>query len=149
MARRKKFDIHAVVERALKDGTATETTVNRSLLAAPSFAVPLEHVRTEAEFQDRVIVLARSLGWAVAHFRPLRTADGWETPVAADGKGWFDLALARERLVFIELKVEPNKMTREQEAWAERYSKAGAEWYCFYPADWDELAAVLKRGGPG
>lgn len=60
---------------------------------------------TEAMFQIEIIELARILGWRVAHFRPAQTRHGWRTPVAADGKGFPDLVLVRERVIYAELKV--------------------------------------------
>lgn len=35
------------------------------------------------------------LGYRVAHFRPEKTAHDWRTAVAADGKGYPDLAMAK------------------------------------------------------
>lgn len=46
---------------------------------------------SEAELQSAVIELARTLGYRVAHFRAARTAQGWRTPVEADGAGFPDL----------------------------------------------------------
>jgi hypothetical protein len=105
---------------------------------------------TEAQFQKRVIEYAHSKSWRVAHFRHAmtgRTTNGkpkFVTPVAADGKGFLDLLLVRERLVTIELKVKPNKLTAEQREWMRAYERAGVECHAFYPEDWDTLVEVLK-----
>lgn len=136
------------IEAALADGRATETTARRSLLAGPS-APPLDLLKTEAEFQEWVIQTAQGLGWAVAHFRKARTKAGWVTPVAADGAGFPDLLLCRERVVFAELKVPPNKPSRAQREWARRLAAAGQEYYVWVPADCELILAVLERGGPG
>jgi hypothetical protein len=58
----------------------------------------------EAELLDNVIELAHLFGWRVAHFRPAMTKHGWRTPVSADGKGFVDLVLVRDRTIFVELK---------------------------------------------
>ena len=78
---------------------------------------------TEAEFTKDVIQLAHLYDWKVAHFRPGLTKSGkWITAVQGDGKGFPDLVLVRERhpvapVIFMELKVPPNKTTPEQEQW--------------------------------
>lgn len=91
---------------------------------------------TEAELQDAVIAMARLHGWLIAHFRPARTAHGWRTPVAADGKGFPDLILARDRLVAAELKIHPRKVTAEQREWLDALDQAGVETYVWTDRDW-------------
>lgn len=109
---------------------------------------------TEAEFMQRVIDLARSLGWKVAHFRGVRVqrADGstyWQTPVQADGAGWPDLFLVRKKKALaLETKIRPNKPTPEQEAWLAALSLIpGVTAAVVYPEDWDEIETIL-RGKP-
>ena len=99
----------------------------------------------ERDFQSAVIEAARALGWTVAHFRPARTAHGWRTPVQADGKGFPDLCLVRDRVLFIELKADGGRLTHEQAAWVSKLRWGGAEVYVFRPDDWDEVVQVLKR----
>jgi hypothetical protein len=102
---------------------------------------------TEAELQDAVIEMAHLFGWRVAHFRPARTANGWRTPVAADGAGWPDLTLVRERIFFAELKSDRGTMHREQLDWLVALGKAGAEHHVWRPSEWNsgEIEAVLRR----
>ncbi len=102
----------------------------------------------EAEFQAAVIELAQMLGWKVAHFRAARTKDGWRTPVAADGAGWPDLVLVRDRIIFAECKAERGKLSADQAVWLQRLDAAEAEAYVWRPSDWDEIEAILKRLGP-
>ena len=65
-----------------------------------------------------VVDVARLSGWRVAHFRAARTAQGWRTPVTADGDGWPDLVLVRPpRLIFAELKSETGKVKPHQSKW--------------------------------
>ena len=104
---------------------------------------------SEAEFQLQVIEYAQSLGWAAAHFRRVRVqrANGevyWETPVAADGKGWPDLLLVRERIIYAELKSETGTLRPEQKVWNVRLEAAGAEYYLWRPRDWKRIVAALK-----
>jgi hypothetical protein len=100
---------------------------------------------SEAAFQDQVIQLAHVYGWRVAHFRPAQTSKGWRTAVAADGKGFPDLVLVRDRLIVAELKARTGRPTPEQHAWLEATARAGVETYMWRPADLDEIGRVLAR----
>src|SRR5262245_43481649 len=102
---------------------------------------------TEAELMNAIAEAARVLGWRVAHFRPGRTAHGWRTAVAFDGKGWPDLAMVRERLLLVEVKTGRGKLSPEQEMWVGRLRLAGCEVYTWREADWTSGAVdeVLKR----
>lgn len=91
---------------------------------------------TEAQLQAAVLELARLLGWRVAHFRPARTVTGWRTPVAADGAGFPDLCLVRERVLFRELKAERGAPSSEQLAWLDALTAAGADAGIWRPSDW-------------
>lgn len=109
---------------------------------------------SEAEFQEQVIQFAKLHGWRVAHFRKVRVqrANGsvyWETPVAADGKGFLDLELVKDRLVKAELKVGHNKMTIEQEGWINAYWNAGIEAYVWFPKDWTQIEHILGGHADG
>ena len=66
------------------------------------------------------------------------------TPVAADGAGFPDLVCVRERVVFIELKSATGRLSDAQTAWAESIHRAGGEYYCFKPSDWDEIEQTLR-----
>lgn len=102
----------------------------------------------EGELQRAVIALARTLGWRVAHFRPAQVRPGrYVTPVEADGAGFPDLVLARDRVVFAELKQAGKKPAESQEAWLNALELAGAEVYVWKPRDWRDgtIEAILKR----
>ena len=98
----------------------------------------------EDQFKDDVIDLARRCGWKALHFRRGRTAKGWRTPVQGDGKGFTDCIFVRERIVFAELKIPPNKLTPEQEAWRDWLLAAKQEWYCWRPEDWKTIEEALR-----
>jgi len=91
--------------------------------------------------------MARLFGWRVAHFRSVETKrQGWQTPVQGDGKGYPDLCLVRERIIFIELKVGRNKLTFEQEEWRDRILAAGGEWHLLTDKGWAEgLAETILQ----
>ncbi len=101
----------------------------------------------EEEWQKQVVDLARLLGYRVAHFRPAKTAKGWRTAVSADGAGWPDLVLVRERTIFLELKREQGKLSEDQAVWIRSLHAAGAEIYVVRPRHLDYLVQVL--GGRG
>lgn len=91
----------------------------------------------EKELQEAVIDLAHLLKWRVAHFRPAMNAKGeWRTAVAGDGKGFPDLVLVRDRVLFVELKSDTGRLTVEQQDWAFALSHAGVEWTLWSPTHW-------------
>lgn len=92
---------------------------------------------TEKELQKAVIARARGLGWRVASFPKIQDVKGvWRTPVAADGKGFPDLLLVRDRVVAMELKTGTTPTT-EQFTWLTAFRLAGIEAYVIRPADWE------------
>ena len=98
----------------------------------------------EAEFTAQVLEFARLHRWRTAHFRPARTAQGWRTAVQGDGKGFVDLVLARERIIYAELKIGYGKLSPDQEAWRDWILAAGGEWYCWKPSMWPEIENILS-----
>ena len=103
---------------------------------------------TEAEFQRWVTELAEVLGWTHVHFRPAMTSKGYRTPVSGPlGKGWPDLVLVRERIIFAELKSEKGKVSLEQDFVLEELRRAGAEVYVWRPSDRDKIGKVLFSKG--
>ena len=106
----------------------------------------LDQQMDEKTLQDAVIEMARQRGWLVAHFRPAQTETGWRTPVAADGKGFPDLVLVRERVVFAELKRVKGKVSPEQGRWLEGLLLAGAEICLWTPQHWSDgsIERVLR-----
>jgi VRR-NUC domain-containing protein len=90
----------------------------------------------ESALSKVVIKKARAEGWIVAHFHAAPTQKGhWGTPVAADGKGFPDLVLARERVLFVELKADGKYPGPDQRRWMERLRGAGAEVHVWKPRD--------------
>jgi hypothetical protein len=103
------------------------------------------HLETEATWQTWVLDEAHRLGWAVAHFRPAQTARGWRTPVEAEGAGWVDLTLVRDRVVFAELKSQRGRLTAAERDWRDRLEAAGAEVYLWRPSDRALITETLTR----
>ncbi len=98
---------------------------------------------SENEFMEHVIGYARLQHWKIAHFRPARTARGWRTAMQGD-EGFQDLVMARERVIFAELKSAKGKESLVQRAWRETLLAAGAEVYLWFPKDWDEVMRILE-----
>ena len=111
---------------------------------------------TEAQFQRSVIELAQLNGWKVAHFRPAQNSKGnWRTPVAADGKGFPDLVLVKDRVIFAELKTDKGRIRPEQRAWLDAIHTATTgdpppcdrtiiETRVWRPRDWPDILATLN-----
>ena len=108
--------------------------------------------QTEKDFQEDVISLAHNLGWRVAHFRSVPVKRGgsvrWETPVQADGRGFPDLILVRERAIAAELKTATGKLSADQTDWLDALRDAGVEAYLWRPADVDDIFDILRRKEP-
>jgi hypothetical protein len=83
--------------------------------------------------------LARQVGFLVYH--TLRSK--------GSQPGYPDWTLARERVVFLELKKEGGKPSDAQRVWISALLDAGAEIYIARPHDLDRLARILTaRGDP-
>lgn len=61
----------------------------------------------------------------------------WETPVQADGAGFPDLILVRDRVVWAEIKVGRNKLSEAQERWRTALNGI-AEFHVWREDDWLE-----------
>lgn len=102
---------------------------------------------SEQDLSDCVIELGHVLGYTIAHFRPAMTTKGWRTPVLADGKGFPDLVLVRDRVIFAELKSTKGVLSNEQVDWSGALIGAGAEYYVWRPSDWVDgvIESILRR----
>lgn len=99
----------------------------------------------EADWQRQIIDLAHLCGWRVAHFRPAMNRRGeWRTPVAADGAGFPDLVLIRDRVIFAELKSDRGRLSDGQRQWIAALGDAGCEVHVWRPADFDTVHHHLK-----
>jgi VRR-NUC domain len=102
------------------------------------------------DLQRGVIDLARRLGWRVAHFHAIQDNHGvWRTPVAADGKGFPDLLLVRDRVVAIEIKGKGDQLRPEQALWITAFRLADVEALVVTPKEWKSGAVeeLLSRRG--
>lgn len=102
------------------------------------------------DLQKGIVETARSFGWRAAHFLSMQGRDGiWRTPAGADGKGWPDLVLVRERVIFVEVKGDTDRLRPEQETWLTALRLAGQEVYVWTPEQWlsGEIEDLLRQRG--
>lgn len=88
----------------------------------------------EKQFQQAVRDLAERNGWLCYHTYDSRKC----TP------GFPDLVLVRERVLWVELKVRPNKPTAEQLQWIDALKAAHQSAYVFYPEHWPIIVNFLE-----
>jgi len=79
--------------------------------------------------------LAKLFGWRVYH--PAFSLNPAE-------RGYPDLTLVRERIVFAELKTDTGKVTTSQEEWIVALKNAGVEVYVWRPYQLEEIAKILR-----
>lgn len=99
------------------------------------------------DLQKSIIDLAHTHSWKCAHFTAVQDIRGvWRTPAKADGKGFLDLVLVRERLIMAEIKGDGDRLKPEQEQWIEWLTAAGVENYVWHPAEWFDgtIDRILK-----
>lgn len=90
---------------------------------------------TEAEWQQRITDLCDLLGLKWHH----------ETDSRKSKKGFPDLVIVGNTIVFAELKKQGGKPTRAQEEWLARLKQAKCEAYLWEPSDWEFVQGRLKR----
>lgn len=97
---------------------------------------------SEADFQKRVLDLAKLCRWRAVHIRPVAIGNGrWATPYQGDA-GLPDLILARDgRVILVELKTDTGKPSLDQKAWL---TAAGLNGYLWSPKDWAAIETTLK-----
>ncbi len=153
------------IEKAIREGRATETRCSafpsstmsppasegwsRLVASAGIGTLQLPPDIREAPFQKIIIDRAHELNWICAHFRTSLNMRGeHQTAVGADGKGFFDLVLMRERVIYVEVKRQKGVQSDEQKMWAKRAKAAGCEVYLFRPADLELIEQVLTLHRP-
>lgn len=109
-------------------------------------ATAIASLVTERDWQRQVTDAAELFGWQWVHFRPAQTQHGWRTPVSGPlGKGWPDLMLVRERVIFAECKRQDgSRVTPEQQAVHSALRAAGALVYVWRPADLPDVLDALR-----
>ena len=136
------------LKRARRKGLVVHESGSQPL-PSDDLEIPEPRLLSERQWQAIVVGYARGRGWKVAHFRKVRVRRGnreyWETPVAADGKGFPDLIMVRDDvLLALELKVKNKIATEEQAAWLIAFAPVAKSARVWKPKDWLELRELLK-----
>ena len=92
---------------------------------------------SEAHFQQRVINLARYLGWELRYHAldSMGSAPGFPD--------WVLVNERLERVIFAELKSQHGAIKKEQRRWHEVLRKCHQEAYIWRPSDWLQIQQVL------
>lgn len=88
---------------------------------------------TEKEFQAAVVSLAKAKGWLTYHTFDSRRSE----------KGFLDLVLVRESVLWVECKTDKGRLTPDQRVWAEALEAAGQRVCIWRPKDWRAICEVL------
>uniref|UniRef100_A0A6H1ZEW9 Putative VRR-NUC domain-containing protein n=1 Tax=viral metagenome TaxID=1070528 RepID=A0A6H1ZEW9_9ZZZZ len=110
---------------------------------------PKKRSHPEADFQNIVVQLAKTLGFMVHAERPARTKDGWRTPIQGDA-GFPDVVLAHPvtgNIIILELKSAEGRVSLAQQAWIDCLQKCGLHVFVKRDnqEDWDWLVEVLTK----
>lgn len=102
--------------------------------------------QSEADLQSAVIEYAHLLGYKVFHVHDSRRQVRPGVYVGdSDAAGIPDLCLARERVIWAELKSRTGRLSAAQKEWIAVLKAAGQEVYVWRPGDWGEIERVLQR----
>jgi hypothetical protein len=120
-------------------GIRTDAETERRCLElaglVPAPVVAVDEDADEKAFQSDVIREAKRAGWKVYH-----TFDSRKST-----KGFPDLVLAKDRVLYRELKTNTGETTVEQEGWLEVLKRAGADAGVWRPRDWPAIERELSR----
>ena len=90
---------------------------------------------TEKEFQNQIVQFAKMQGWEVYHtYNSQRSEPGFP-----------DLVLARDRILYRELKSETGSLTFYQQKWGKAIEKAGGDWAVWRPSQIEAIYKELMR----
>ena len=82
--------------------------------------------------------VARTFGWRCYHTLRSKGSE----------PGFPDWTLARDRVVFLEMKTESGKVSEAQADWLAALNNAFVEAYVVRPRHFDEIVCVLRARGP-
>lgn len=94
----------------------------------------------EPRFQRWLVATARANGWRV-RIMDQRGRPGWRGQ-AAD-KGLPDLLMAKDRVVWMELKAKGGKLRPDQVEWIAALREAKAEVHVVDPTDWEFIMSAI------
>jgi hypothetical protein len=99
----------------------------------------------EKTFAHQIEFLLDLGGWRWCHYEPaVRQSGSWATPLRGD-KGEPDYRAVRSgRLVFVEIKGDGGRLTKDQKLWIADLVEAGVETYVWHPEDLEIAKEVLR-----
>jgi hypothetical protein len=101
-------------------------------------------VESERDFQREVIQRAKSLGWFIFHALPGQGRNKHLT-LFIGKRGFPDLVLCRPpRLLFVELKSEKGRLSKDQQEWLDALRACGVEVYVWRPSDLERITEILS-----
>lgn len=102
----------------------------------------------EKPYQVRVITFAENCGWEVFHHGDSRKQVRPGVFVGdIQARGFPDLVLVRERVLYRELKQDGEYLDPWQRYWAARLEAAGCDYDLWRPADWDTIVQPFLESG--
>ena len=90
---------------------------------------------TETQFQNKVISLAKQLGWLCYHTYDSRRSQA----------GMPDLLLIRDRILYRELKTDTGRLTLAQKVFGKRIVEAGGDYAVWRPSEMGVILEQLKK----
>lgn len=105
------------------------------------------NAQPEKTLQKAVMDYAAMRGWRVLHIPPVQCVSGqFFTAYEGQGRGFVDLLLARDRVLFVELKAGNNELEPEQKNWEKALKAAGAIHLVWRLEDWTsgEIERILR-----
>lgn len=90
--------------------------------------------QSEREFQREVVKRALLFGWKVYHTYDSRRS----------AAGFPDLVMVRDKVIFVELKTETGKLSKEQEDWIGALANASMEAHVWRPSMMDQIVRILR-----
>ena len=116
-----------------------------NLITADEYQALVRERWTEEEFLRAVLALAKDRGWLSYHARPAMSRGGkFLTAVQGSGKGFPDLVLVRDSVVWAELKTATGRLRPEQAGWIAQLKLARQAVFLWRPADWATIERVLR-----
>ena len=90
---------------------------------------------TESEFQQTVTDLC---DWQRVRWHH-------EVDSRRSKRGFPDLVLVGKRVIFVELKKQTGRVSREQQEWLDSLEAAGQEAYVWRPSDLPQITKILRE----
>ena len=91
---------------------------------------------TEAQFQQQVLDIAKTLGWKTYHTHDSRRSEAGFPDIVA-------VSARQGRTIYVELKTQTGRMSLAQKDWLRTLATAGNEVALWRPADLDAIKAIL------